>query len=302
VILPAGEQTKSFQNLEILSEKILGHGITRQSLIIALGGGVVGDIAGFFAAIALRGVDFVQIPTTLLSQIDSAVGGKTAINAKAGKNLVGAFHQPRLVLADTGCLQTLPARELRAGYAEMVKYGLLGDAAFFHWLDEHAASMLPGDAVRDDDSTLTQAILRCCQIKADIVAKDERETGLRELLNLGHTFGHAIETILGYDKILHGEAVAIGMHMACQFSVSLGFCDKKIMPLIDRHWDNMQLPKSVRDVSNREIMPEEWLAVMGRDKKNRHGKIRLILLKSIGEAFASSEIQSTDLQEFLRKI
>ena len=220
IVLEAGEQTKDFAHFEQLTGRLLDAHAERTTTLMALGGGVIGDITGFAAAVTLRGMDYIQLPTTLLAQVDSAVGGKTAINVRHGKNLVGAFHQPRLVLTDTATLDTLPKRELRAGYAEVVKYGVLGDAKFFAWLEKNGLGVIDGDA-----DARRHAVLTSCRAKATIVAADEREHGQRALLNLGHTFGHAIEAISGYgDALHHGEAVAIGMVMACDLSVRLGLC------------------------------------------------------------------------------
>jgi 3-dehydroquinate synthase len=221
LIIPAGEQTKSFEGLADLSDRLLALELDRGDLIVAFGGGVVGDLAGFAAAVYKRGIDFVQIPTTLLAQVDSSVGGKTAIDTPRGKNLVGAFHQPRLVLADLDVLATLPDREVRAGYAEVIKYGLLGDRAFFDWLEAGAAAVLAREP-----KALTRAVARSVEIKAEIVAEDEKEQGRRALLNLGHTFGHALESETGYgEALLHGEAVAAGMALAFRFSAAQGLCD-----------------------------------------------------------------------------
>jgi len=220
IVLPAGEATKKIAAFEALCEDILALGIERSTVLIALGGGVIGDLTGFVASVLLRGLDFIQVPTTLLSQVDSSVGGKTGINAKAGKNLIGAFHQPLAVFIDTTTLDTLPKRELLAGYAEVVKYGLLGDADFYQWLEDNGADLLAGD-----EEKRTHAILTSCQAKANVVAQDEKEGGVRALLNLGHTFGHALEKECAYDgSLLHGEAVAIGMVMAFEFCAAQGLC------------------------------------------------------------------------------
>lgn len=284
-ILPAGEGSKSFTQLHHLLEGILKHKPDRHTPLIALGGGVIGDITGFAASILLRGVPFVQIPTTLLAMVDSSVGGKTGINTPQGKNLVGSFYQPSLVLMDTQVLKTLPQREVQAGYAEIVKYGCIMDAPFFAWLETNGLNYLP------------QAIATSCRAKASIVAQDERETGdLRALLNFGHTFGHAMEAECGYDgSLLHGEAVAIGMVMAAELSETLGICPEgtylriqtllasaglRISPLQIRHqWDISAL-----------------ISRMKSDKKNKDSKIRLILLRTLGEAFVTDNVTEAQLE------
>jgi 3-dehydroquinate synthase len=241
-VVPAGEATKDFDHLAQLCGRILEARLERQTTLVALGGGVIGDLAGFAAAILLRGIDFVQVPTTLLAQVDSSVGGKTGINTPQGKNLVGVFHQPRLVLADTGVLSTLPRRQLLAGYAEVVKYGLLGDAAFFQWLEGHGHLVVDGDP-----TAVRRAITHACAMKAAIVADDEREAGARALLNLGHTFGHALEAECGYgDELLHGEAVAIGMVMAFELSAQLGFCSPEETDRVRRHLADPARPHAAR--------------------------------------------------------
>ena len=296
VVLPPGEGTKSWPFLERLVEELLAFGVERRSVVVALGGGVIGDLVGFAAATTLRGIDFIQMPTTLLAQVDSAVGGKTGINSRHGKNLVGAFHQPRAVLIDTDVLGGLPLRELRAGYAEVVKYGLIRDAAFFAWLEEHGPALLAGDA-----PARAHAIRRSLEVKAVIVGADERETkGERALLNLGHTFAHAYEAIAGYDGgLLHGEAVAIGMVKAFALSVRLGHCALGELERVRAHLLRLGLPTRLAAVSNRPFPPDELLAAMGRDKKVEDAKLRFVLARRIGDAFTSAEVPLPVLREVL---
>jgi 3-dehydroquinate synthase len=282
--VPPGEATKSMTVLAGLLDRILGLGIERGTLLVALGGGVVGDLAGFAAAVALRGLDFVQIPTTLLAQVDSSVGGKTGVNSQHGKNLIGAFHQPLLVLADTALLATLPARELRAGYAEVVKYGALGDAGFFDWLESHGPKLLAGDG-----AATIQAVKRSCEMKAEIVGQDEREAAQRALLNLGHTFGHALEAETGYgDALLHGEAVAIGMVMAFDLSVRLGLCPAADRDRLVRHLEAVGLP--TQPDRSRSWSVDALLHHMTRDKKVKDGRLTFILVRGIGQAFVTNEV------------
>lgn len=294
-VLPPGEQTKSFKNFEDLVEKILATGIERGTAIIALGGGVIGDLAGFAAATLLRGLDVVQIPTTLLAQVDSSVGGKTGINSRHGKNLIGSFHQPRLVLADIGVLETLSPRELRAGYAEIVKYGLIDRPVFFDWLEANGPGLIQGDV-----EARHHAVIESCRAKAEIVAADERESGKRALLNLGHTFGHALEAITGYGaELLHGEAVAIGMTLAFKISERRGHCRKDDVQRVIRHLQTVDLPTSARTLQT-EITPEAMLSAMSRDKKVEAGIPRFILVDGIGKATAGIEIEQAELLAFLR--
>lgn len=284
--VPAGEGTKSFQGLEQLCGQLLEAGAERSDLIAALGGGVVGDLAGLAAGLLKRGMDYVQIPTTLLAQVDSSVGGKTAINTAQGKNLAGLFHQPRLVLADTGVLNTLPARQLRAGYAEILKYGLLGDEAFYNWLERHG-----GDVLAGDPKARIHAVATSCAAKARIVSADEREEGQRALLNLGHTFGHALEAATGYsDILLHGEAVALGMLRAFELSEELGHCPAGTAERVARHLHTVGLPCSVSDVPLSGASPGALIAHMEHDKKVKGGQIVLILAKAIGQAFVARDV------------
>tara|TARA_Y100001934_G_scaffold123545_1_gene150707 strand:- start:266 stop:1384 length:1119 start_codon:yes stop_codon:yes gene_type:complete len=288
IVLPPGEQTKDFKHLEELLDRLLTRGIDRSTVLIALGGGVIGDLTGFAAAIALRGIDFVQMPTTLLAQVDSSVGGKTAIDTPTGKNLVGAFHQPRLVLADVGVLDTLPRRDLMAGYAETVKYGLIGDAEFFGWLEGYAAALINGDmAVR------RHAVVESCRAKARIVAEDEREADKRALLNFGHTFGHALEAETGFgDILLHGEAVAIGMSLAFDLSVSLGLCPVSDADRVRRHFAAVGLACDLRSVGQGIVWsPDRLLGNMSKDKKTVAGRKTFILSRGIGKAFVSRDVE-----------
>ena len=292
IVLPDGEAHKDWLTLNRIFDALLEHRCDRKTTLIALGGGVIGDIAGFAAATYQRGVPFIQIPTTLLAQVDSSVGGKTAVNHPLGKNMIGAFYQPQQVLADTGTLTTLPEREYRSGLAEVIKYGLILDAVFFDWLEANITALV----VRDGDA-LAHAIKRSCEIKAAVVAADERETvkdGGRALLNLGHTFGHAIESALGYGVWLHGEAVGCGMALAARFSRDLGMLDggacARAIRLIEAAGLATQMPA---------ITTDEMLDHMGRDKKNEGGAIRLILLRDIGKACVDSTVSATRLREFL---
>ncbi len=284
VIFPPGEESKTLETYGRIAEAILAHGIDRKTVIVALGGGVVGDLAGFLAATLLRGIDFIQIPTTLLSQVDSSVGGKTGVDSVHGKNLIGAFHQPLLVVADTDTLQTLPSRELKAGYAEVVKYGLLGDADFFTWLEAHGAAVLAGEP-----KALVHAIAVSCKAKARIVAADEREAGQRALLNLGHTFAHALEAESGFGAVLnHGEAVSIGMVMAFDLSVRLGHCPVNDLARVRAHLAQHGLPVSPpHDVP---FEPHALIRRMQGDKKAERGRLTFVLANGIGDAFVAKNV------------
>jgi 3-dehydroquinate synthase len=296
VILEPGEATKSFAGLETLSSALLASGVERGGLIVALGGGVIGDLTGFAAAVLKRGIDFAQIPTTLLAQVDSSVGGKTAINAREGKNLVGVFHQPRVVIADTSVLSTLPPRELRAGYAEVVKYGALGDADFFGWLESNGQAALKGDAEK-----LGYIVAHSCRMKADIVARDERETGERALLNLGHTFGHALEAATGYSpRLLHGEGIAIGMVLAFRLSTKLGLAPPGDAERIAAHLRNSGLPASIADISGTRPDADVLIAHMMHDKKAKDGKIVFVLARGIGHAFTTSDVLMDAVRQVLQ--
>ena len=295
IILSPGEATKSFAGLERVTGELLDMGIDRGGLVIALGGGVIGDLTGFAAGVLKRGVAFAQVPTTLLAQVDSSVGGKTAINAKQGKNLVGLFHQPRIVIADVALLATLPRRELLAGYAEVVKYGALGDADFFDWLESSAVAALGGD-----EAALTHAVAQSCRMKAAIVARDERETGERALLNLGHTFGHALEAATGFSsRLLHGEGVAIGMALAFQLSHRLGLCPGQDADRFARHLKAMGLPAAISDIPGPRPTPEELLGHMAHDKKVADGKLTFILLRGIGRSFVTSDVPVDAVRDIL---
>jgi 3-dehydroquinate synthase len=293
--VPAGEGSKSFAMFERVCEALIDARIERGDLVVALGGGVVGDLAGFAAAVVRRGLDFVQVPTSLLAQVDSSVGGKTAINSGRGKNLVGAFHQPILVVADTATLDTLPPREFRAGYAEVVKYGLLGDAGFFAWLDANAADVFAGRATARE-----HAIAACCRMKAEIVARDERETGDRALLNLGHTFGHAFEAAAGFSqRLLHGEAVAFGCALAFEFSTRLGLIAANDAERVAQHLAVAGLPTRVADLQG-PVAGVDWLMeLIGQDKKVRRGKLTFILARGIGRAFVAPDVDPAEVRQFL---
>lgn len=287
IVLPAGESTKSFANLERVCADLLDFGVERKDHIIALGGGVIGDLTGFAASVLRRGVAFIQMPTTLLAQVDSSVGGKTGINVRQGKNLIGAFHQPALVLADTAALDTLSPRDLRAGYAEVIKYGLLGDATFFDWLEQGGgAALLAGDG-----QARIKAILRSCEMKAEIVAEDEKEAGRRALLNLGHTFGHALEAETGYSNaLLHGEGVGVGMGLAFQLSEALGLCATGAADRVLAHLRAVDMPAILLDIPGAPFDVEKLVAHMGQDKKVEAGTIMFILAKAIGKAFTTKEV------------
>jgi shikimate kinase / 3-dehydroquinate synthase len=298
IIVPPGEASKSLESYLGVLDQLLEARVERRTTIIALGGGVVGDLAGFAAATALRGVPFVQVPTTLLSQVDSSVGGKTAVNTKRGKNLVGAFYQPRMVLADTATLDTLPPRELRAGYAEIAKAGLIGDAAFFSWCERHAPGVVGGD--RDAQA---EAIKRACAFKAAVVGDDEREekpNDGRALLNLGHTFGHALEAEYGYDGgLLHGEGVAIGLGLAFKLSARLGHCAAVDADRVVSHVAAVGLPAEL-SMLNRRISASSLIGHMRRDKKVRDGALNFVLARGIGDAFTSSQVSVDAVTELLR--
>jgi 3-dehydroquinate synthase len=295
IVLPAGESTKSFASLERVCGDLLEHGIERGDTIVALGGGVIGDLAGFAAAVVLRGIGFVQIPTTLLAQVDSSVGGKTGINTPQGKNLVGAFHQPVLVLADTALLDTMSERDIRAGYAEVAKYGLIDRPEFFAWLEDNWKAVLGGDP-----QARIHAVETSCIAKAEVVADDEREQGRRALLNLGHTFGHAFEAAAGYSqRLLHGEAVALGMAMAFRFSAGQGLCPSRDADRAVAHLRACGLPTRPGDTGNDIPDTDGLLALMARDKKTRGGRLTFILAHGIGGTFVSRDVETADLRAFL---
>lgn len=295
IAVSPGEGSKSYAVLEKTCDDILEARVERGDLVVALGGGVVGDLAGFAAAIIRRGMRFVQIPTTLLAQVDSSVGGKTGINSPHGKNLVGAFHQPSLVIADTAILDTLPVRELRAGYAEVVKYGLIDDERFFFWCEENWKGIFSGAAARDE------AVAHSCRAKAAIVARDERENGDRALLNLGHTFAHALERIVRYDnsRLVHGEAVAIGLALAFRFSARLDLCSGQDATRVEGHMKSVGLPTRLADVPGGCESVEAVLDAMAQDKKVKSGVLTFILVHGIGKSFITRDIATADVASFL---
>ena len=298
LVVPPGESAKSFRVFEEVCEAIVAARIERGDLVIALGGGVIGDLAGFAASAVRRGLDYVQLPTTLLAQVDSSVGGKTAINSAHGKNLIGAFHQPILVVADTALLDTLPPRQFRAGYAEVAKYGLLGDAAFFAWLETNwrdvFAAGTSGNFARE------HAIAVSCRAKAAIVARDERETGERALLNLGHTFGHALEAACGFsDRLLHGEAVAAGIALAFGFSARLGLIPAGEAERAVRHLADVGLPTRPQDIPGGLPDADALMDLMAQDKKVKRGMLTFILVRGIGSAFVEQGVDAAQVRAFL---
>jgi 3-dehydroquinate synthase len=294
IVVPAGEGSKSYAAFEKVCEALIEARIERSDLVVALGGGVIGDLGGYAAASVRRGLDYVQVPTTLLAQVDSSVGGKTGINSRHGKNLVGAFHQPILVLADTALLDTLPVRLMRAGYAEIAKYGLIGDADFFAWLEANWREIFSGGAARE------HAIAVSCRTKAQIVARDERETGERALLNLGHTFGHALEAAAGFsDRLYHGEAIAIGMALAFGFSAR-----RKLLPPAEAervvgHLAAVGLPTKISDISGDKPDADRLMQLIAQDKKVRRGKLSFILARGIGKSFIAPDVEADDVRAFL---
>lgn len=295
LVLPAGESTKCWAQLERVVEWLLGQRVERRDLVVALGGGVIGDLTGFAAAILRRGVGFIQIPTSLLAQVDSSVGGKTGINSPLGKNLIGAFHQPKLVLADVDVLGTLTARDFLAGYGEVVKYGLLGDSAFFEWLEVHAPAMAAGDM-----AARIAAVKRSCEMKADIVARDETEQGDRALLNLGHTFCHALEAATGYgDRLLHGEGVAVGCALAFELSARLGLCSQEDPSRVRAHLRAMELKVDLADIEGDLPDAEALLALMGQDKKVLDGQLRFVLPRGIGQTFVTADVPRDVVRDLL---
>ncbi|MDQ2065485.1 3-dehydroquinate synthase [Xinfangfangia sp. CPCC 101601] len=294
--LPPGEATKSWQYFSQCVEWLLEQKVERRDVVVALGGGVIGDLVGFAAAVLRRGVRFVQIPTSLLAQVDSSVGGKTGINTAQGKNLVGAFHQPSLVLADIDVLQTLPPRDFLAGYGEVMKYGLLGDAAFFDWLEAEGPALAAGDA-----AARLRAVTRSVEMKAGIVARDETEEGERALLNLGHTFCHALEKATGYsDRLLHGEGVAIGCALAFELSARLGLCSQEDPSRLRAHLRAMGTKVDIRDIPGDLPGPEALLELMGQDKKVIDGQLRFILARGIGQAFVAEDVPRDQVLRLLQ--
>ncbi len=295
VVVPAGEGSKSFEMLQHLVNQLFDRGVDRQTLLIALGGGMVGDLTGFAASLVMRGIDVVQIPTTLLAQVDSSVGGKTGINTAFGKNTIGTFYQPRLVLADVTTLDSLSQREMKAGYAEVVKYGLIFDAGFFLWCEAHGGQLLNGDR-----EAQIFAVSRSCEHKARVVIVDERETHERALLNLGHTFGHALETVTGYSsRLLHGEAVAIGMSMAFRLSSALGICPQDDAARIQKHFLEVGLPCNPPPY-NYDI--DNLMRLMGQDKKTKNGKLTIILARGIGQAFISRDVNPSPVKALWQSV
>ena len=295
IVLPPGEGTKNMAALKEVVEGLLAAKVERDDLIIAFGGGVIGDLAGFAAAVLRRGVDFIQVPTTLLAQVDSSVGGKTGVNAPQGKNLIGAFHQPKLVLADIDVLGTLTARDFLAGYGEVAKYGLLGDEHFFTWLEANAPAMAAGD-----QAARAYAVKRSCEMKAEIVARDELERGDRALLNLGHTFGHALEAATGYsDRLLHGEGVAIGCALAFEVSARMGLCAQEAPSRVRAHLDAMGMKKDLADIPGDLPGPDGLIELMYQDKKVRRGQLTFIMARGIGQAFVSRDTDLDVVQQVL---
>lgn len=292
--VPPGEASKNHATFDAVCEAILDSRIERSDLVVALGGGVIGDLAGFAAACVRRGVDYVQVPTTLLAQVDSSVGGKTGINSTHGKNLIGAFHQPVLVVADTALLDSLPKRDFRAGYAEVAKYGLLGDAAFFAWLERNWQDMFAGGPARE------HAIAVCCRGKAAIVARDEREMGERALLNLGHTFGHAFEAAAGFsDRLLHGEAVALGIVLAFEFSARRKLISADDAARAKAHLAAVGLPTHIKDVPGDKPTADRLMDLISQDKKVKRGQLTFILVRGIGRAFVENDVDAAEVRAFL---
>ena len=299
IVVPPGEGSKNYATFEKVCEAIIAARIERGDLVIALGGGVIGDLAGFAAACVRRGLDFVQVPTTLLAQVDSSVGGKTGINSPQGKNLIGAFHQPALVIADTALLDTLPEREFRAGYAEVAKYGLLGDADFFAWLETNWRDVFAGGQVSGNPAR-EHAIAVSCRAKAGVVARDERETGERALLNLGHTFGHAFEAAAGFsDRLLHGESVALGMALAFEFSARRGLISEAEAARATAHLDAVGLPIHVNQVAGGVPGVDVLMNLIAQDKKVKRGKLTFILVRGIGQAFVENDVDAAEVRAFL---
>jgi 3-dehydroquinate synthase len=294
ITVPAGEKSKSFPVLQQVCEALLTARMERGDLVVALGGGVIGDLSGFAAAIVRRGLDYVQVPTTLLAQVDSSVGGKTAIDSRHGKNLIGAFHQPVLVLSDTALLDTLSRREFRAGYAEIVKYGLIADADFFTWLENNWREVFAGGPARE------HAIAASCRMKAAIVARDERELGERALLNLGHTFGHALEAAAGFSgRLLHGEAIALGIGLAFAFSVKRGLLSAATAERVECHLATVGLPIKVAAFTDGAPDPERLMDLIAQDKKVKNGKLSFILARGIGASFIASNVDAAEVRAFL---
>ncbi|EJL57589.1 3-dehydroquinate synthase [Rhizobium sp. CF122] len=297
LVLPAGEKTKSFEHLMTVCDKVLEARIERNDYVIALGGGVIGDLSGFAAGIVRRGVRFVQVPTSLLSQVDSSVGGKTGINSRHGKNLIGVFHQPDLVLADTDVLNSLSAREFRAGYAEVAKYGLIDKPDFFAWLEANWQAVFAGGAAR------IEAIATSCQAKSDVVVADERETGQRALLNLGHTFGHALEAATAYDsaRLVHGEGVSIGMVLAHEFSARMNLASPDDARRVESHLKAVGLPTRMAEIPGTLPPAEVLMDAIAQDKKVKGGKLTFILTRGIGQSFVANDVPASEVLSFLKE-
>lgn len=296
IVLKPGEATKSYSNVEMVTEWMLENGLNRNSIVFAVGGGVIGDLAGFCASISMRGVPYVQVPTSLLAQVDSSVGGKTGINTRQGKNLIGSFYQPISVLVDLDVLKTLPKRELLAGYAEVVKYGLINDLPFFEWLEENGKKLCDLDP-----EALTYAIENCTKAKAAVVEADEKEQGQRALLNLGHTFGHALETAAGYNgTLLHGEGVSIGIIMALELSVAMNLCTQDDVQRVEQHFISVGLPTRVGEIDDFKTTVDELMNIMRKDKKVTSGKMVFILANEIGDAFVSKDVPETLVRDVLK--
>jgi len=302
--VPAGEGSKSYGVFERVCEELIAARVERNDLIVALGGGVIGDLAGFAASALRRGMDFVQVPTTLLAQVDSSVGGKTGINSRHGKNLVGAFHQPILVIADTALLDTLPPRIMRAGYAEVAKYGLISDPVFFSWLEENWRDVFAGTPARGNMlAPRDYAVLKSVEMKAEIVARDERETGDRALLNLGHTFVHALEAAAGFSsRLYNGEAVSIGMVLAFAFSARRGLCSEADAARVVRHLEAVGLPTGIADIPGDKPDADRLIELIGQDKKVRRGRLTFILARGIGQSFIAPDIDVSDVRNFLTEV
>jgi 3-dehydroquinate synthase len=297
LVLPAGEKTKSFEHLMTVCDKVLEARVERNDYVVALGGGVIGDLAGFAAGIVRRGVRFVQVPTSLLSQVDSSVGGKTGINSRHGKNLIGVFHQPDLVLADTDVLNTLTEREFRAGYAEVAKYGLIDKPDFFAWLEKNWQAVFAGGDAR------IEAIATSCQAKSDVVVADERENGPRALLNLGHTFGHALEAVTAYDsaRLVHGEGVSIGMVLAHEFSARMNLASPDDGKRVEKHLKEVGLPTRMSDIPGELPPAERLMEAMAQDKKVKNGKFTFILTRGIGQSFIADDVPQSEVLSFLKE-
>ena len=296
IVLPAGESQKSFDVLQEVLDRLLAAKFSRSDTLIAFGGGVIGDLTGFAASVLKRGCGFIQIPTTLLAQVDSSVGGKTAINTSAGKNLVGAFYQPSLVLTDTDVLSTLSQRQLKAGYAEVLKYGLINDPDFFDWLEENGSNILAGDA-----KLQAEAISRSCASKASIVRQDEREHGVRALLNLGHTFGHALEAKAGYsDTLLHGEAISAGMLMAFEYADNIGVCKRQDVDRVRAHLQKLNMPTLDTLAAELKSDPDQLFTYMTQDKKNMNTDMTLILARGIGKSYIEPQADQSNVRAYLK--